>query len=170
MDSARFITRKSTFAAWIIIPVALIGLTYAGTRSFIERKKTTFAQYRTLEQIIPKMVQESIIFDEFIKPYETGMSTEDSNIELINDAAESAEFDITSINIREESLDKTLGTARINMHIEGIGTARNLAMFLKNIKERDRLIYENEILISHAGFGETRLQMEAVLSKVYIRH
>ena len=172
MDSSRFIRRRSVFAAWILIPLALIALVDMASRNVQERLRITFDQQQTLDRLIPQMAEAAEQFDVFIAPYISAKgkltSVENVSIDLINQSAGSASVTITSINLSQDPVDKKTGTHRINIHIKGEGTAQSLAAFIKNIKINDPFIHEDQVLISRVRRHESRFLLETTLYKIYI--
>ncbi len=171
MDSAQFIRKRTVFAAWVIVPLGLAALMNLGARSFMERQQLSFHQKQAMERLIPDMRLAAGEFDTFISAYEiasTGTSIEDANIKRVNDSAEATDLVITSINLTQDAADKTPGYIRINMHIKGIGSAFDIASFLKNIHTGDAAIYQKEVRLSRAGLNEALFEVEVVLSKIYI--
>lgn len=172
MDSARFIRRRQVLISWIGTPILLIMLIQMTGHSLMEQQKLTLVRTKMLEQVIPKISQATSTFRDFIRPYKTEKniqrSIEDEKIGLLNDAAEKAEVTITSINLTQGILDKSTGTYRINMHVQALGTDQGLATFMNAIRAEDPFIYETQVIISRTGFDDSGLQLEAILSQIYI--
>ena len=170
MDSALFIRKRSILAAWLIVPPVLTVLLFVAARSIAIRQRVAIDQDRVLAKVIPEMETSTEEFGAFVEPYritpKDGISVEDSVIKLINSAAESAGFSVTSINLEQNPVSPE--TFRITMHIKGEGSAKDLVSFLNDVKKQDGLVYEDRISIAPAGTGGSRVQVEAVLSRIYI--
>ena len=171
MDSARFIRKRSVLAAWLAVPLLLAVITEFGATGFLEHKRISYMRATMLEQLIPRMVAESCHFAEFISDYETDAadnpSVEDAHLALCNTAAQRAGFTITSLSVTQESMDQALGVARLRINVKGFGAGREVANFFKHLKNKDPLVYEEEVRLMRSSEDLHELQLEASLGKVY---
>ncbi|GEM_PF-2100624 len=171
MDSARFIRKKSVLAAWLAVPLLLALIAEFGAAGFREHQQVSYMRAVMLEQLLPRMQAEARHFGAFIKDYEkdapNGASVEDIHLAFCNEAARRAEFIMTSMSVTKEPVDGALGIARVTMDLKGFGSGREVANFFKHLKNKDPLIYEEKVWLTRTVKNMDRLQVEAVLSKVY---
>jgi hypothetical protein len=171
MDSAKFIRKRSVLAAWLAVPLLLAVITEFGSAGFLGYQQIAYMRVAMLEQLIPRMKAEARHFADFIADYQTGdtssASVEDAHLALCNTAAQLAEFTITSISVTQETADAAQGVARIRINLKGFGSGREVANFFKQLKNKDPLIYEEQIRLARSAENMNELQLEAALGKVY---
>lgn len=171
MDSARFIRKKSVLAAWLAVPPLLAVITEFGATGFYDYSQIAYMRAAMLEKLIPRMEAEARHFDEFIDDYRTdaadSASVEDAHLALCNAAAQLAEFTITSMSVKQEPADAAQGVSRLSISLKGSGTGRETANFLKHLKNKDPLIYEEQVRLMRSPDNRNELQLEAALGKVY---
>ena len=172
MDSARFIRKPVVLVAWLIIPPALALLIDRTAHGYVQRQEIRYAQFQTLERIIPNLMESDRDFIALTAPLHLqtapGSSAEDVNIALLNDAAEQSGFSITAINLKQTPIENSPEIIRIDMNIIGHGLTRAFAEFLREVKARDPFIYESQVVISPTTKGDKDNEVKTILSKLYI--
>jgi len=172
MDCAPFIRTKLVMATWLAVPVlALVGAELA-VRGFYNQQCASYEQKKTLSQMAPKMQEEANYAARFLETYQvdhTGHgSAQDIYVGLLNSAATKSGLTIETINLDQETLDNDLGTARIVMRLQGTGTCRQIAEFLKEVKKQDPLICESKLAMAPSGKARGSLQINADFIKIYV--
>jgi len=172
MDCTPFIRTKLVMVTWLAVPiVALVGSELA-VRSFHNQQCASYEQKKTLSEMAPRMQEKVNDAARFLKTYQvdhTGDgSAQDIYVGLLNSAAAKSGFTIETINLDQETLDDLLGTARIVMRLQGTGTCRQIAGFLKEIKQQDSLICENTLEVAPSGKAPGNLQINADFIKIYV--
>ena len=173
MDSTVFIRSKVALAAWVSFPLLAALAVGMGSRAFYNAQEASYLRHQSLDRFIPEMLLEEERFNQFIKGYviknADSSSLEDATIQLLNEAADTAQFKITSINLTQ-ARDAKPGTVKVVVSVEGVGPCRSIAAFLQDIKKRDPLIYEEQLQLTRAVEGEDLLQAEALFGRIYIEN
>lgn len=173
MDCTPFFRTKKLLATWVGMPPLLILLISLGTRQYCNHQRIACEQSETVSRMIPLLRNETAFARQFIKDYAFNMenkaSLEDTYIDKINTAADLSGLIVSSINLKQEPINQTLGTARIVASLAGTGTCRQMAKFIKTLKISDLLIYEDHISIEPSSSKSSALRIEAEFARIYIK-
>jgi len=172
MDCAPFIRTKWVLATWLTVPLlALVGAELA-VRGFHNQQKAAFEQNKTLALMVPRMQEEASYTTRLLKTYRVDHaingSAQDIYISLLKAAAEQSGLIVETIHLDQETLDYDLRTTQIVICLQGTGTCRQIAEFLKEIKLADPLICESELAMAPSGKAPGNLQINADFIKIYI--
>ncbi|HPR82282.1 MAG TPA: hypothetical protein PLD51_00350 [Pontiellaceae bacterium] len=172
MDTACFLRKPSVLALWLIAPLALTAVAGLVSRSILEHARSTYAQSKALEHLIPELskgLSEFALFAATYRIESDAAQFEDRHIALLNAAAEHIDFNITAINITQDPPDKAPeGTVRINILIKGTGSGNGIYAFLNNVHVRDPFAYEKRVQIMPDGTDSGGFALEAELSVIQI--
>jgi len=173
MDSTVFIRSRMVLAIWVIFPMLAALAVGLGSRAFFDAQQASYLRRQSRDHFIPEMLLEGERFSQFMKGYvintSDSSSIEDATIELLNAAADTAQFKITSINLTQ-ARDANPGTVKVAVSVEGIGSCRSIAAFLQNIKTQDPLIYEEQLQLTRSVDGAELLKAETQLGRIYIEN
>jgi len=171
MDCAPFIRTRGILAAWLALPLLALIVAELAVRGFYNQQRVSFEQNKMLSQMVPRMQEEAHYAARFLETYRVNRpgrgSAQDIYINLIDAAAAKSGFTIETIHLDQETLDEDLGTAQIVMRLQGTGTCRQIAEFLKKVKQEDPLICENELAMAPSGKAPEILQVDADFIKIY---
>lgn len=173
MDCTPFIRTKMTLAAWFLVPLALVLLVEFGSQNYCNRQKNSCEQHEAIFKMVPLLHTEADYAKRFLRSYAVDLnreaSVEDAYIARINQAASESGLLANSINLDQETIDSDLGTAKITIHLNGSGTCRQIAEFLKKLKSADPLILESRLLTTPMGFKGDTLQIDAEFVRIYAK-
>ncbi len=171
MDCTPFIRTRLVLASWLVLPLLLVLLVKLGPREYCNRQRTSCEQHEAVFGMVPRLHNEAGYAKHFLESYAIDLgseaSVEDAYIARINQAAHESGLLVHAINLDQKQIDPDLGTAMITIHLQGTGTCRQTAEFLKKLKEEDPLIFENRLLTTPLGFKKDALRIEAELIRVY---
>jgi len=171
MDCTPFIRTKTVLATWLAVPLLVLILVELTTRGYCNHQQVSCEQRETVSRMAPRMQAEATYAARFLETYQirTGRgSVQDVHIGLLNSAVAKSGFTIETINLDQEIIDEDLGTAQIIMKMQGTGTCRQIAEFLKKVKNEDPLICEDKLAMAPSGKSPENLQVNATFIKIYV--
>ncbi len=172
MDCAPFIRTRLVLITWIIAPLLVLLVSLLAVRGFNNLQNTAYEQNRTLLKMIPRMKEASTDAAEFLKTYQTHYSENGSAqaayISRFNEASQLSNFMIETMNLDPEVINAELGIEQMLISLQGTGTCREIATFLKIINEGDPLIVQKKIAMAPSGKLSDNLQVNMNLTRIYI--
>ena len=171
MDCTPFIRTKTLLTAWVVTPLLLVLLLGFGPRGFEDQQQVSLKQREIAYQMVPRLRNEAKNAKQFLKSYSIKLgseaSVEDACITLINHAANQSAFLVSSINLDQKTVAPDLATAMMTIHVKGNGTCRQIAEFIKTIKDEDPFIFESRLLVTPERMQRDTLQVDATFIRVY---
>jgi hypothetical protein len=172
MDCTPFIRTKTLMTAWLGLPLLLVLLMEFGSEEYYNQQRTSWEQKKTVSRMAPQLQREADNAKQFLKTYSINLgseaSAEDACITLINNAANQSNFMVSSINLDQKTIDPSLATAMMTIHLKGAGTSRQIAGFVKTLKSDDPFIFESSLLVTPEGFRRDALRVDATFIRVYV--
>lgn len=173
MDSTLFIRSRRVLTLWLVVPALVAVAVELGSRAFYNYQQGSSLRKQSLDRVVPEMIMAGEEFNQFAAGYqistEGSSSIESSFIELLNTAADAAQFKITSIKLTQER-GASPDAVKVIVTVDGTGLCGSLVAFLQNVKNQDPLIYEEQMEITRSYEDSDILQAEISLGKVYLEN